>query len=46
MALLLSPYLFRRFSEKALATDASCRLAGAGGLALDALLALLALAVY
>ncbi len=46
MTLLLSPYLFRHVSERILNTDKTCRLAGAGGLAFDALLLLLALAVY
>lgn len=46
MALLLSPYLFRHVTERFLRTDAACRLAGAGGLAFDALLLLLALTAY
>ncbi len=46
MALLLSPYLFRHFTERLLTTDKACRLAGTGGLAADALLLLLALTAY
>jgi uncharacterized protein YjeT (DUF2065 family) len=46
MALLLSPYLFRHLTERFLRTDAACRLAGAGGLAVGILLLLLALTVY
>ena len=46
MTLLLSPYRFRHLTERFLRTDAVCRLAGTGGLAVDALLLLLALTVY
>lgn len=46
MALLLSPFLFRHFTQRLLQTDKACRFAGTGGLALDALLLLLALAIY
>ncbi len=46
MALLLSPYLFRHFTQRLLQTDKACRLVGTGGLAFGALLLLLALAVY
>lgn len=46
MALLLSPYLFRHFTQRLLQTDKACRLAGTAGLAVDALLLLLALGVY
>lgn len=46
MVLLLSPYMFRQMTEKFLKTDTACRLAGAGGLVFDAVLALLALLVY
>ncbi len=46
MALLLGPYLFRRFSERALRTDLLCRLAGGGGLVFDAFLVLVALLFY
>jgi len=46
MLLLLSPYLFRRFSEIPLSSDVRCRLAGGGGLVGDVLLLLLALTLY
>jgi uncharacterized protein YjeT (DUF2065 family) len=46
MALLLSPYLFRRFTDRLLKTERACRLAGTGGLTFDALLLLLAATVY
>lgn len=46
MLLLLSPYYFRRFSEKPLSSDVCCRVAGIGGLIVDALLVLLALRVF
>lgn len=43
---LLSPYLFRRFSEVVLKTNMAFRLAGGGGVVFDVLLLLLACAVY
>ncbi len=46
MALLLSPYLFRKTTERWLATDAACRFFGSLGLAFDAALLLLAVMVY
>ncbi|HAS82677.1 MAG TPA: hypothetical protein DCS43_08410 [Verrucomicrobia bacterium] len=46
MALLLSPYLFRKATERVLATDTACRVIGSVGLAFDAALLLLALVVY
>ncbi len=46
MLLLLSPYLFRRFSEFALSQNRLCRIAGGAGLAFDLFLVLVALMFY
>jgi uncharacterized protein YjeT (DUF2065 family) len=46
LAFMLSPYVFRMWSARFLATDRACRIAGHAGLVLDLALVVLALTVY
>ncbi len=46
IALLLSPYVFRKSAQFITTSDTKCRVLGSCGLAVDSLLLILALAVY
>jgi hypothetical protein len=46
MALLLSPYLFRKVGSRVVASPATCRVMGFAGLTFDLFLVVLALAIY
>ncbi len=46
IALLLSPYLFRKASSRIIASNTTCRIMGSVGVGIDLLLILLALTVY